>query len=212
MSNAQPILNLLPTDSPEALILAHQQVSADACRRAGVTWRGEGVGLGSYTLKECETLTTLTGALHGDDAARMGAWQLVRAAYHECGRKAPPALARASGAREAPRGAMPASDGRPREVMLTSKGKPAVPVARHAWEGRTQEAPSLSLPDYMLATAIPTRAWEVAELAGPVPATLAGCNGVQLAALAGIRAQTPEGRAFVTRAQWCQRHLAGVMA
>ena len=212
MQNADPILSLLPPDSPEALILAYQEPAADACRRAGVAWRGEGVGLGSYTLEECETLTTLPGALHGDDAARMGAWQLVRAAYHECGREAPPTLARAPGKRETPRDAAPVPTGRPQGVTLTVKGKPALPTSRPAGDGRTVEAPSQSLPDYMLGTQIPARAWEVAELPGRAPATLAGCDPVQLAALAGIRAQTPEGRTFVARAQWCQRHLAGVMA
>lgn len=97
----------------------------------------------------------------------------------------------------------------PAELAWLRECEAALRASRPAWDGRTAEAPSQSLPDYMLGTPIPARAWEVADLSGPVPATLAGCNGVQLAALAGIRAQTPEGRAFVTRAQWCQRHMEG---
>lgn len=210
MTNEIAIRTLLPADSPEALILAHQEPSLDVCRRAGVQWRGEGVGLGTYTLEDCERLTTLPGTQHGDDAARVGAWQLVRAAYAECGRAAPPApmreLRSATGPREAPQSAASQARG----VTLTIKGRPAGGATRASWEGRTPEAPSMHIEDYHLTTPIPPAAWARAGLGGNPEPTLATCDVDQLAALAGIRpipGDTPQGRAFVQRAGWCLREL-----
>lgn len=210
MTNETPIRTLLPTDSPEALIIAYQEVSADACRRAGVQWRGEGAGLGTYTLEDCERLTTLTPTQHGDDAARMGAWQLVRAAYAECGREAPPSPVRELRTATGPREAAHTGASQARGVTLTIKGKPVGAASQRPWEGRVPEAPSMDIEDYHLTTPIPPAAWARAGLDGEPEPTLATCDVVQLAALAGIRpieGDTPQGRAFVQRAGWCLREL-----
>lgn len=211
MTTETPIRTLIPTDSPEALIIAHQEPSADACRRAGVQWRGEGAGLGTYSLEECERLTTLSGSLHGDDAARMGAWQLVRAAYAECGREAPPAPVRVLSGATGPREATGSAAGQARGVTLTIKGKPALAPTQRPWEGRMPEAQSMDIEDYHTSTPIPPAAWQRAGLDGEPEPTLGTCDVDQLAALAGIRpiaGDTPQGRAFVQRAGWCLRMLA----
>lgn len=205
----EPIRSLIPSDSPEAMIVAHQEPSADACRRAGVVWRGEGIGLGAYSLEDCERLTTLPASQHGDMAVRMGAWQLVRAAYAESGRVAPPLPSSPSRSRVG--ASEPVKAAGVRGPILTIGGKP-VGMHKPKFEGEIVKADSTHISDVVADTPINPIGWAKAGLDGPIPATLADCTPHQLAALAGLHADTPAGRAFVTRAQWCLRALVPEVA
>lgn len=213
----QSIIDIIPPGGIEAFILAHREPTADVCRRAGIAWRGEGVPMGRYTLPEVEALMTFTGNQHGDEMTRMSAWQLVRAACHALGRPVPPVP---NPAAEAARQA-----GSPLYAAVDPSGAPAVPSGASVgprltiggkaprgatWERLGPDTPveTMTLPAYMATTPVPAIAWEIARLEGAPLATLGDCRPDQLAALAGIQAETPAGKAFVQRARWCLDALA----